>query len=383
MRRTIFVVRQPWTSDFSETFQSRILETYLMENFPGLEINYVGRDFPLQGEGNFQKPLQRNIFFTGNLTNDALHFLGLQPQISTLVGVQIRQNLSPVRGRLGMRQLFLSETFRREFSRYSISTQDDESHNFLENFGIRNPQIGSASILLGTLKKSLSSTKETTQILLLDLSESVLDAMAQESSDSQKLEVFSSKISEFYGEIEKNLIFENLVNRIMASGLVITTNPIYVTGALSLGKKVIFISETKEASQNFMNFSEDEFIKYLRTSNVFDISFSLSLEEIHEKQFRVANFLKLSLENSIESNLAHDATAYANQVISEVINSILESEGKLQTRNSQLELQNSQLELQNSQIELQIHGLMESRSWRATEPLRWVHAYIRKLTGRD
>ena len=145
-------------------------------------------------------------------------------------------------------------------------------------------------------------------------------------------------------------------------------------------KKVIFISDTKEASQGYMNFSEDEFIKYLRTSNVFDISFSLSLEEIHEKQFRVANFLKLSLENSIESNLAHDASAYANQVISEVVNSILESEEKLQNRNFQSE---EKLQTHISQLEIQIHNLMESRSWRATEPLRWVDAYIRNLTGKD
>ena len=368
MRRSICVARQPWTSDLSETFQTRILEKYFQENFSNLDINYVGRDFPLEDESENKRLCPRNLYFTGNLTNDALRFLALQPQISTLAGVQINQSLSLVRGRLGLKQLFLSETFRREFSQYSIGTQDLESQDFLKSFGIECSQIGFVSILLGSLNKSWVSGKESTRILFLDASERIRDIFTKSSSSIQKFEVISTKVSGFYGESEKNLICENLFYRIYASELLVTSNPIYATGALSLGKKVILISNTKDGNHGFLNFSEDEFVEHLRASNLFDIFFSLTPEEIREKQSTVGNFLKSSLEKSIETNVAFETTAYKNQVIAEVVNSILESEEKSQTKNSELETQ--------------IHYLMNSRSWRATEPLRRVHECVVRFTGR-
>jgi len=387
------VGRQPWTSDLSETFLTRILEKYIQENFSDLDIKYVGRDFPLEIESSYKQSLLRNLCFTGNLTNDALRFLKLQPQISTLAGVHLGESLGPVRGRLGLRKLFLSETFRREFSQYRIGTQDFESQHFLENFGIECSQIGFVSILLGNLTKSFDPSKNSTQILLLDVSKNISDAVAKSTSGIQKIEVINTKISEFYGETEKNAIIESLFFSISASELLVTTNPIYATGALSLGKKVIHISNTKDAYQSFESFSDDELIDYLRTSNLFDLSFSLTQEEIHEKQLTVTNFLKSSLENPIDANLALDETAYQNQVIAEVINSILESEEKFQARNSELEARNSELEINLTTtagpyldlhaLEDQIRHLTNSRSWRATEPLRRVNGFIRRLTGKD
>jgi hypothetical protein len=421
MRRSIYVARQPWTSDLSETFQTRILEKYIQENFSDLDIKYVGRDFPLEIESNYKKSLIRSLFFTGNLTNDALRFLELQPQISTLAGVHLGQSLGPVRGRLGLRQLFLSETFRREFSQYRIGTQDFKSQYFLESFGIECSQIGFVSILLGTLSKSFDPSKNSTQILLLDVSKNISDAVAKSTSGVQKIEVINTKISELYGETKKNAIIESLFCGISASELLVTTNPIYATGALSLGKKVIHISNTKDVYQGFSSFSDDEFMDHLRKSNLFDLTFSLTLEEIHEKQLTVTKFLKSSFQDPMDANLALDAAAYRNQVIAEVINSILESEGKFQARNSELEARNSELEARNSELEArnselearnselearnseleinstsaaelyldfhaledQIHHLTNSRSWRATEPLRRVHGFIRRLTDKD
>ena len=421
MRRSIYVARQPWTSDLSETFQTRILEKYIQENFSDLDIKYVGRDFPLENESSYKKSLLRSLCFTGNLTNDALRFLELQPQISTLVGVHLSQSPGPVRGRLGLGQLFLSETFRREFSQYRIGTQDLQTQYFLENFGIECSQIGFVSILLGTLKKSFDPSKNLSQILLLDVSKTVTDAVAKCTTGIQKIEVISTKISELYGEAEKNAMIESLFCGMSASELLVTTNPIYAAGALSLGKKVILISNTKDAHQGFSSFSNDEFMDLLCTSNLFDLSFSLAIEEIHEKQITVTNFLNSSLENPIHANLALDAAAYRNQVIAEVINSILESEGKFQTRNSELETRNSELETRNSELETrnseietrnseletrnseletnmtsaaeqyldfhaledQIRHLTNSRSWRATEPLRRVQGFIRRLRGKD
>ena len=95
MKNRIRIVRQPWTSDISDMLESRVYELYLNQEFPHVQIDYIGGDFPLSQEAD-QGEI-RNVMLFGNLSHDPLNLLDLQPYICTVSGVKISNERGKIR----------------------------------------------------------------------------------------------------------------------------------------------------------------------------------------------------------------------------------------------------------------------------------------------
>jgi hypothetical protein len=352
------ILRHPWTSDLSETLISRIFEQYLRGNHPNVEIRYIGRDFPLFGEEDKTIADKRESLFTGSFTQDPIRFLEIQSDIKALVGVHVTKSYGLLRGKMSMRDLFLSETFRREFSSYQIATRDLETHKFLARFGIDSTYIGCVSFLLSSIDLSNHSSSQELQKLLIDLDDESLHIVIDNIDEKEAYQVERTKIPEIFGEHKKNELIDSLIKLLIESKVVITSNINIALPALSLGKRVVLITDTDLDSIPFSDLlsivSRNQLTERLGKFSLDDLARSASKSEILKRQVVIADFIENVLRSDEREIMRSLVSDYKNQVLTELTNSLVTKIHHLET------------------VETQFRGVLSSRSWKVTAPLRWL-----------
>lgn len=316
MKNRIRIVRQPWTKNITDTFESRVYEKYLMQEYPQAEISYIGGDFSLSYESGQEE--SRNVVLIGKLTEDPLNFLILQPYISVAQGIKISEEQSKVRGHFTSELLFESETFRREFSSILIGTQDTATQVYLENRGITCFHLSYTSILLGLIKDQRDLQNDPVDYLFVDLSQELLQVLQEKISPSNSFAEISTQIPEILGELEKNSKIDLYISLLTASKVVITSNPVFAFAAYSLGREVIFVSNSM--SSELLVKSEEELIDGLSRFDLSEFSHRLPREKIMEMQVSLKDFIEKSLAASDRVRVSFEAHAYKDQVISELVN---------------------------------------------------------------
>jgi hypothetical protein len=362
------IVRHPWTSDLTETLVSRIFEYHLKQKYPTLEIDHIGRDFPVFGESNYSRAGDSLKYFTGTLPENPIRFLELQPETHALIGIQISQNSNTAREKMGMKDLFLSETFRREFSSHQISTRDSVTNQFLIEHGIESTNMGCVSFLLSSLNLDLDVAHESIETLLIDIDDKVTVTMLTKMCSDELFKVVTTRVPEIYGEIKKNSLIDSLINTLCHSKVVVTSNMNIAVPALSLGKKVILITDSVQESTPFSKFmrvvDRRELFQELKQLNLRDLATRMPPEEIFSRQGTIEEFVYKALHVNKRQRRTTETSDYRNHVVSEVVSALL----------AKVEL----LEAGESQF----RTLLESRSWKATAPLRRATGLQRRLKGR-
>jgi hypothetical protein len=375
MKNRIRIVRQPWTSDISDMLESRVYELYLNQEFPHVQIDYIGGDFPLSQEAD-QGEI-RNVMLFGNLSHDPLNLLDLQPYICTVSGVKISNERGKIRECFTAELLFKSETFRREFASTLLATRDKPTKVYLENFGIESFNVSNSSILLGLIEDPMVSSRNSLDYLFVDLTQDLLFAIQNKIFLTESFAIISTKISEIYGELEKNLKADSYFALIRAAKIVVTANPFFAYAAHSLSKEVIFVANVK--TDEITAIGEGELIEGLRTFDISRFSQTLSREAISKLQVPLKSFIEKSLNCSDKVRVPCEAQAFKNQVIAEIIDSVskslISSKAEVDSLRSIIVEKNSELENMRQQQSI----ILESTAWRITAPLRKVIGFLFKV----
>jgi hypothetical protein len=368
LKKRVRLVRQTWIKQTSETFESRVYELYLKQTYPLIDITYIGGDFSLSYD--IEQEETRNVMLLGSLTEDPLNFLNLQPYISMVNGVKISGQQSKVRQYFSAELLFKSETFRREFSSISIGTQDIPTQVFLENLGIKCVYLGYTSSLLGLIEEEIDSYTRTLDYLFIDLSDELIQALELKiASDTSFVEI-STEVPEMLGELEKNSKVDSLISLLRATKVVITSSPIFAFAAHSLGKEVIFVEDAP--SSELLAVSEEELIDGLLQFDVTKFSHSIPQKRILEIQNSLKEFIEESLNSSDNVRVPFETSAFKDQVVSEVVNSIAKS-------NSYKDTEIATLRRVIMDKDLEINNLLMSTTWKMTVPIRKFFGFVTRI----
>jgi hypothetical protein len=343
------ILRQPWTSNIMETFESRALEHYITQNYPEIKNSYIGRDFPLSSESQRKAEGNRDIVFTGFLTNNPLRFLEFQASIAFLVGVQIGSNATSVRGSFSTEQLFLSETFRREFSLCKIGTKDLETQNLLKKFDISSQYVGCISILLGSLDMRYFPINESIETLFVDLNEQEVKLIFEQKKLRGSYKIITTKVSTITGELEKNNIVDSIIQYLNCAKLIVTSNIDIASAALSLGKKILLISDSGKLPEHLPRIIRGDLARVLQNSAISEYYYSEPTDSIIEKQKILREFIDVNLRTPTRIGINSENSAYKDQVLAEVLDQLMD---KYLERDTELGF------------------VLNSRSWKLTEPLR-------------
>jgi hypothetical protein len=350
------ILRYPWTSTLVETLHSRIFELYIEQCFPSQQIEYLGRDFPLLSENELPQSQYRENVFTGYLTQNPIRFLDQMFDVSNFVGIQFGLEGSVAHKELGIGNLFKSETFCRELQSHFIGCRDSRTKNFLDDHEIPSMLIGCVSSLLGKLDTKLFPNQKQIEFLFIDVTDEIEECILQSQPEIQSYLSISTEVPEVYGELQKTLLVDSLISKLIFSEVVITSNLDMAIPAIALGKKTLLI-------EGFTN--NDEFLsEYVTTVNVNQIIAGLTNTQldqilnvvprnnINHMTSRVEEFVLSVVGDAprLKPNLKVDS--YKEQVLSETINSQL-----MRIRNLEV-------------IEEQMQGVLSSRSWKITVPLR-------------
>ena len=371
MKKKIRIVRQPWTSNITDTIESRIFELFLKQEYPHVELSYIGGDFSLSNQTDEEEI--RNVMQLGKITEDPLNFLTLQPYISALLGVKIDNQRSKIRGNFSSEVLFKSETFKREFSSILTCTQDIETQVFLESIGIESHELGCISVLLGLIKEQESSSRDHLDYLFIDLNLDLLQALQNKLAPTYLCLEISTEIPEILGEIEKNFQIDSYISFLRATKSVITSNPVFALAANSLAKEVIFVTNT---------ISTEILVEINKELKVGSVSLDLTRfihamppDRIQEKQDSLKEFIEKSLNTSDNVRIPFEKHSYKDQVIAEIVNSVLSSESIVEAPSIGIMDKHSQLE----QLSEQQAILLSSASWKITAPLRYLSRFLEGL----
>jgi hypothetical protein len=313
----------------------------------------------------------------GNLSHDPLNLLDLQPYICTVSGVKISNERGKIRECFTAELLFKSETFRREFASTLLATRDKPTKVYLENFGIESFNVSNSSILLGLIEDPMVSSRNSLDYLFVDLTQDLLFAIQNKIFLTESFAIISTKISEIYGELEKNLKADSYFALIRAAKIVVTANPFFAYAAHSLSKEVIFVANVK--TDEITAIGEGELIEGLRTFDISRFSQTLSREAISKLQVPLKSFIEKSLNCSDKVRVPCEAQAFKNQVIAEIIDSVskslISSKAEVDSLRSIIVEKNSELENMRQQQSI----ILESTAWRITAPLRKVIGFLFKV----
>ena len=375
MKNRIRIVRQPWTADINDMLESRVYELYLNQVFPLVEVDYVGGDFSLSHD--LDQSEIRNVMLFGNLTNDPLNFLSLQPYISAVSGVKISNQRGKIRDYFSAELLFKSETFRREFSSTLVGTRDKATKDFLENFGIESFKVTYSSILLGLIEDPIVTNRNSLDYLFIDLSQELLLVLQNKILSTKSFATISTKIPEIYGELEKNSKADSYFALLRAAKFVVTSSSFFAFAAHSLSKEVVFVTNVN--SDEISAISEGELIEGLRTFEISKFSYTLPRDAISKLQDPLKGFIEKSLYCSDNVRVPFEAQAYKNQVIAEIVDFVSIS---LTSSNTEIDSFKSILIDKNSELEnlRQQHAiLLGSTTWKITAPLRKIVEFLSKI----
>jgi hypothetical protein len=350
------ILRYPWTSTLVETLHSRIFELYIEQCFPSQQIEYLGRDFPLMSENELPQSQHRENVFTGYLTQNPIRFLDQMFDVSNFVGIQFGLEGSVAHKELGVGHFFKSETFCRELQSHVIGCRDSRTKKFLDDQEIPSILIGCVSSLLGKLDTKSFPNQKQIEFLFIDVADDIKECILKSKPENTTYLSISTKILEISGELQKTALADSLLSTMNCSKTVITSNLDVAIPAVALGKKALLI----EGSTN-----NDEFLsEYVTTVNVNQIIAGLTNAEldhilnmvprndINHMTSKVAEFVLNVVREAprLKPNLKVDS--YKEQVLSETINSQL------------MRIKNLEV------IEEQMQGVLSSRSWKITVPLR-------------
>jgi hypothetical protein len=350
------ILRYPWTSTLVETLHSRIFELYIQQHFPRQYIEYLGRDFPLLSENSLPQSEYRENVFTGSLTQNPIRFLDQMFDVSNFVGVQFELEGSVGHKELGIGHLFKSETFCRELQSHLIGCRDSRTKKFLDDHEIPSILIGCVSSLLSKLDTKLFPNQMQIEYLFMDVTDEVEECILQSKTDNPTYLSISTKVLEVSGELQKTALVDSLLSTMNCSETIITSNLDLAIPAIALGKKTLLI-------EGFTN--NDEFLsEYVTTVNVNQIIAGLTNTQLDQilnvvprnnisnMTSRVEEFVLNVMGDAprLKPNLKVDS--YKEQVLSETINFQL------------MRIKNLEV------IEEQMHGVLSSRSWKITVPLR-------------
>ena len=366
MKKKIRVVRRPWTKNLNDAFEARIYELYLCQEYPNVELSYLGEDFSLSY--SIEQEECRNVVLFGKFTEDPLNFLKLQPYVSMVHGMEIANRRNTVRGHFTGELLFKSETFKREFSSLFIGVQSIESRNYLENINIKSLHLSSMSILLGSIEESRFPESPRLGYLFIDISKDLVQELIKKQKLNDTYVEFSTQIPEMLGEIEKNARVDSVVSSLKATQIVVTSNPVFAHAAYSLGKEVIFVGESM--LRELVAISEKELIDKLDRFNLSDISNSLPRERVNELQLPLIKFIEKDLNSRDSVRLSGESEAYKDQVISEIVNFLIEDllSCKFKIDSLSTEVANKSAEV--AHLEKVQSTILSSTSWKVTSPLR-------------
>ena len=366
------ILRQPWTSNIMETFQSRTLEHYINQNYPDTKISYLGRDFPLSSESQRKNEANRDIIFNGFLTNNPQRFLEFQESIAVLVGVRIGGNTTSVRGSFSAEQLFLSKTFRREFSLCKIGAQDFETQNFLNKFDITSQHVGSISSLLGSLDMKYFPLNESIETLIVDLNEQEVKLILGQKKFSSSYKIITTNVSTIIGELEKNNIVDSIIQYLNCAKLILTSNIDIASAGLSLGKKILLISDSNELPEHIPRIIRKELGKNLKNSTFPDYYYSEPYSLIIEKQRILREFIDINLRMPARVGINSENSSYKDQVLVELHDYFLDKYTECHT----------ELDFfldKYTECHTELDFVLNSRSWKLTKPFRKLLEIKRKL----
>jgi hypothetical protein len=372
MKKRIRIVRQPWTNNLTDTFEARVYELYLNQEYPNVEISYLGGDFSLSY--SIEQEESRNAMLLGKLTDDPLNFLKLQPYISMVHGMEITDRQSKIRGHFSAELLFKSETFKREFSSLLIGMQSIESRNYLERINVKSVHLSSISMLLGSIEESRFPDSPRSEYLFIDVSKGLLQELVKKLTLNETYVEISTQIPEMLGEIEKNARVDALVSSLKSTQMVVTSNSVFAHAAYSLGKEVIYVG--KSISSELVAISEKELIDKLDGLRLSDISYSMPRERVEELQSPLVDFIEKVLNSSDSVRLSGESEAYKDQVIAEIANSLIEDllfcKFKIDSLSSEVVKKSAEVE----HLEKVQSVILSSTSWKVTSPLRKLNTLL-------
>lgn len=293
-------LRYPWGANLGDTLQSFVFERFMTQFYFDRHTDYVGRDFPLSTEtfsGNFiQGDSVKDLIVTGWLTENPLYFLQIQQQIMGMVGIHITDGGSISQGNFGFRHLFLSKTFRNEFSTHKVSSRDFSTSAFLTGYGIQAPFVGCVSSLVSMIDLSWLPKQQPIDILCVDFDLPLFDSINDSSATNLKICQSSNVLSEFIGEVEKKRRVENLLSRIISAEFILTNRLHVALPAIALGKKTLLITEKDSRfgeMEKFLNILSPDDAKSTR-----DLNELISKTEL--KPLREISLMQTSIKNQLK-----------------------------------------------------------------------------------
>ena len=361
------ILRYPWTNTLIETMQSRIFELYVSQKFPTQAIEYLGRDFPLSSENKEPQSAYRQSFFTGSLTQNPIRFLEQMSDISNFIGIQLVLGGSIAHKELGIRHLFQSETFCREIRVHHIGCRDLSTKKFLDDHEIPSTFIGCVSSLLAKLDTQVFPNQKQVDLLFIDVTNGLVESILESQIENRSHISMSTRVPEISGELQKTVLVDLLIAQMISSEIVVTSNLDLAIPAAALGKKTLLIQELGDRDDSF-----SDYITIVNPKEISDGIIWKRLDELLNGQSpkpvmamasKVEEFIDQVFGEAPKLNPNLTADLYKDQVLSEVINSHL-------IRIKQLEV-----------IEEQMEGLLTSRSWKVTVPLRKFSDWSRKYSA--
>jgi len=379
------LLRYPWGANLGDTLQSFVFERYMRETQHVSHIDYVGRDFPWSRETSLENftlgDSVKDLVVTGWLTQNPSHFLHFQQQIMGMVGIHITDGESNAHGNFGFQHLFLSETFRSEFSGHKVSSRDSFTSEFLAEYGFNAPFVGCVSSLISMIDLSWLPKLQPIDILYVDFDPTLIDSFKDSSRKNLKIHKDTNKISEFTGELEKERLVKNLLARIISAEFIITSRLHVALPAIALGKKTLLISNKDSRFgeiEKFLNVMSPDEAEVTRDLNELISRTELKpLHEIGPMQMNLKNQIQEIHEPSTHVSKITPKIDYERQVLSEISAELLNEVHKMSGSTS---ASINRLETSINRLERELTEIKNSNSWRVTAPIRFLTDKVRSIS---
>jgi hypothetical protein len=361
------ILKYPWGGNLGDTLQSRVFELYLRDNYQNLEINYIGRDFPIASKENKMedefKNDTRDILLTGWLTQNPARFLSIQRNLIGLVGVHLAAEGSLASNKLGIRHLFLSETFRNEFRGYSVSSRDFSTRDFLENRGFQAPFVGCVSSLISQVDLSFIPRQPKSDILFVDIDSNLENRFLEKDFRGKVAIHLSNRENEINGEIEKLRRIDQLLGCIISSEIVVTSRLHVALPAIALGRPTVLIANLDArygGISDFLNIiSPSKALTSQDMSKIVELAHNSPKSEIYVMAEQVISHVSKVLKMPPRERMDFNRLEYETQVLAEIASEMIHFK-------------------ENS--DEMLNEMLNSRFWRLTSPIRKILEIRRSVT---
>ena len=360
------ILRYPWGKNLGDTLQSLVFEHFIRQNYCDLEIDYVGRDFPIspssvRPESEFNRD-SRDVILTGWLTQNPTRFLSIQRNLLGSIGIHLATEGSIAFEQFGIKHMFLSETFRNEFSMHMVSSRDLTTEKFLASKGLYAPFVGCVSSLVSELDLSFIPKQPPTDLLFVDIDPRIKEKILEKGLRGKNFSTLTNTISEFLGESEKEKRVKKLLGQIISAEIVFTSRLHVALPSVALGKPTVLFSNKDprlEGIADFLNIiTTDEVLLDRSNDEIIDFAFTGPTLEMSRMSRMVTIKVEQIFHTDTLEKMAFKESDYETQVLSEVSAALIQ------------QLFVSQLLEDAKKIELE--AVLNTRSWKLTSPLRKI-----------